>query len=120
MFLAEALDLLVDTQKDIFHPIFDGLLYLGPDLVYCGLHLLSMYVCLGFHCFLSGHCPGLVDIHPGDESTSKYLKLLVIGVYHGFHLFLIGVYLGINLFLVCFHLGQNFFFQVFLASFHFF
>jgi hypothetical protein len=39
---------------------------------------------LGFHFFLSGHNLDLVDIHPGDESTSKDLKLLIIGVYSGF------------------------------------
>jgi hypothetical protein len=53
-----------------------------------------MYIHLGFHFFLNGHCPGLVDIHQGDKSTSKDLKLLVISLYPGFHLFLIGIYLG--------------------------
>jgi hypothetical protein len=67
--------------------------------------LLLMYVHHGFHYFLSGHCPGLVDIHLGDESTSKDLKLLIIGVYHGIHPFLVG-----------FHLGQHFFFQMFFAG----
>jgi hypothetical protein len=47
--------------------------------MYCGLHLLLMYVHLGFHFFLSGLCPGLVDIYPRDESTSKDHRLLVIG-----------------------------------------
>jgi hypothetical protein len=56
-----------------------------------------MYVHLGFHFFLNGLCPRLVDIHPGDDSTSKDFKLLIIGVYPGFYIFLIGVYLGIPL-----------------------
>jgi hypothetical protein len=58
--------------------MFNGLLKLGPDGVYPGLHILLMYVHLGFNSFFSGLCSGLVDIHPGDESTSKGLKLRVI------------------------------------------
>jgi hypothetical protein len=46
-----------------------------------------MHVHLGFHFFLSGFCPGLVDIRPGDESTPKDLKILAIGS----HFFLIGL-----------------------------
>jgi hypothetical protein len=58
----------------------------GLHFFQLGIHLFLMYVCLGFHIFLSGLCPGLVDIHLGDESTSKDLKLLIIGVYLGFEL----------------------------------
>jgi hypothetical protein len=56
-----------------------------PDWVSCGLHLLLMYIHLGFHFFLSGHFPGL-DIHLRDESTLKD-RLLIIGVYLGIDLF---------------------------------
>jgi hypothetical protein len=77
--------------------MFDDL-QLGPDGVYCVLHLLLMYSHLSSH-FLSGHCPGLVDIYPGDERTLKDFKLRIIGVYPGIHLFLI----GIHLFVVGFH-----------------
>jgi hypothetical protein len=31
-----------------------------------------MYAHLGFHFYFSGHCPGLVDIQPGDRSISHY------------------------------------------------
>jgi hypothetical protein len=43
---------------------------------------------------LHGLCPGLVDIHPGDESTLKDLKLLVIGLYLGYHPFFHGIHFG--------------------------
>jgi hypothetical protein len=51
--------------------------------------------------FLRGLCPGSVDIHPEDESTLKDLKLLVIGLYLGFHPFLQGLHFfspGLHLF----------------------
>jgi hypothetical protein len=41
-------------------------------------------------------------------STSKDLRLLIIGIWPGFHLFFVG-----------FHLGEHFFFQEFLANLHF-
>jgi hypothetical protein len=63
---------------------------------------------------------GYYFFHPGDKNTSKDLKLLIIGVYPGFHLSLIGFYLHIHHFLVGFHFGQHFFFQEFLAGSHFF
>jgi hypothetical protein len=62
-----------------------------------------MYVQLSFHFSLSRLYPGLVDIHPGDESTLKDLTFFIIGLYLCFHLYLIGVYLGIHLLLVDFH-----------------
>jgi hypothetical protein len=34
-----------------------------------------------------------VNIHLGDESTSKELELLIIGAYPGFHIFLTGIIL---------------------------
>jgi hypothetical protein len=34
-----------------------------------------MGIPLGYYFFLNGFYPGLVDIHPGDESPSKDLKL---------------------------------------------
>jgi hypothetical protein len=43
-----------------------------------------MYVHLSFCFFLIGLWPGLVNIHPGAESTLKDLALLVIGFYLGF------------------------------------
>jgi hypothetical protein len=45
-----------------------------------------MYVDVSFNFFLNGLCPGWVYFHPGDESFSKDLKLLSIGIYFGFHL----------------------------------
>jgi hypothetical protein len=37
-----------------------------------------MHVHLGYYFFLNGLCAGLVAINPGDKSTSKDLKLLII------------------------------------------
>jgi hypothetical protein len=51
------------------------------------IHPFPMGVHFVYYFFFNGLCPGLVDIHPGGESTSKDLKFLVIGVYPGFHLF---------------------------------
>jgi hypothetical protein len=44
-----------------------------------GLHL-------GYYLFLNDLCPDLVDTHAGDDSTSKDLKLLIIGFYFSFDL----------------------------------
>jgi hypothetical protein len=45
-----------------------------------------------FHFCFSRQCPGLVDVHPGDESTSMDIRLLIIGVSFGFHLFLMRLF----------------------------
>jgi hypothetical protein len=50
-----------------------------------------MGIHLGYYFFLNGLCPGLVDIHLGDESTSKGLKLLTVGSYFTLHFLQIGI-----------------------------
>jgi hypothetical protein len=80
------------------------------------------YIYLDYHFFLNGPCPGLADIHPGEESTSKGLKFLVIGLYLGFqpcryffYCFLyIGVRLGLDVFYFKFHSFQS---RVIICSF---
>jgi hypothetical protein len=57
--------------------------------IHTGYHPFLMGVHLGHYFFLNGICPGLVGVQPGDESTSKDLKLLAIGVSPGLHLFLV-------------------------------
>jgi hypothetical protein len=81
--LAEGLRVLVDTRQDVFTRC---LMVSNSDrMVYCDIHLLLMYVHLGFHVLLSGLDTVLVDIHPEDMSTSKDLKLVFIGLYLSFH-----------------------------------
>jgi hypothetical protein len=46
--------------------------------------LLVVRLHLDFHFCLSGQCPGLVDIHPGDESAVKDIRLLIVGSYFSF------------------------------------
>jgi hypothetical protein len=72
-------------------PVISATLATSPcrvvSISLCCLHLFLIFVHLGFHLFLKCLHPGLVDIHPGDKSTSKGLKLLVIGLYLGFQAF---------------------------------
>jgi hypothetical protein len=53
--------------------------------VFAASILISVH--LGFHFFFNDLCPGLLDIHPAELSTSKGIKLLVIGLYLGFRAF---------------------------------
>jgi hypothetical protein len=62
-----------------------------------------MYVDHVFHLLLSGLCPDLVGIHPGDESTSSDLKILVIGSYFILDLFLTGFHFNQCVFHYMFH-----------------
>jgi hypothetical protein len=57
----------------------------------------------GFHLYLSGHCTYLVDIHSGEESTSRNLKLLVIDPYLSIYLFLTGFNFSKYVFHYLFH-----------------
>jgi hypothetical protein len=66
---------------------------------------------------LNGLCPDLLDIHPGEQSTSKGLQLLVIGRYLGFQPFLTGFFLDFQAFHNLFLAGQQEFQYLFhLAS----
>jgi hypothetical protein len=51
-----------------------------------GPHPFPICLHLGYYLFSNDIYPSLVDIHPGDESTSKNLKLLIIGSYFSFDL----------------------------------
>jgi hypothetical protein len=53
--------------------------------IHTHFHPFLMGVHLGYYIFLNDPRLGLVDIHPGDESTSKDMKYIVIGIYPGFH-----------------------------------
>jgi hypothetical protein len=72
-----------------------------------------MYVHLSFHFSLIGLCPGLVDIHPGGDSTSKDLKLLAIRVHPFFDL---GFQPCRHFFLLAFHFSFQFVHRLFLAG----
>jgi hypothetical protein len=55
---------------------------LGPHFpvgsCYHCLKIFSIYVHLGFHFFLNGFYSGFVNVHPGDEGTMKYVKVLAV------------------------------------------
>jgi hypothetical protein len=81
-------------------PFWNGLRHFSANLhlISTVIHADSNYFLMGVHLayyfFLIGLCPGLVDNHPEDESTSMDHNLLIIGVQYisGHPLFVVVVY----------------------------